>query len=128
VWQRLGATFGSDTNASTTYTQTIYKLDLPAATREGLDESVKILSGMMAAPSMSANEVDTERRTVLAEARESNGPQVKVGDASRKLFFAGQLIGSRSPIGTTETLNAATAATMRAFHDRWCRRGDFRRR
>ncbi|MFM2100528.1 MAG: hypothetical protein RLZZ366_2067 [Pseudomonadota bacterium] len=121
VWQRLGATFGSDTNASTTYTQTIYKLDLPSATRDGLDESVKILSGMMAAPSMSTNEVDTERRTVLAEARESNGPQVKVGDASRKLFFAGQLIGVRSPIGTTETLNAATAATMRAFHDRWYR-------
>ncbi len=121
VWQRLGATFGSDTNASTTYTQTIYKLDLPGATREGLDESVKILSGMMAAPTMTLAEVDAERRTVLAEAREQFGPQVKVGDATRKLFFAGQLIGSRSPIGTTETLTAATSTTLRAFHDRWYR-------
>jgi zinc protease len=121
VWQRLGATFGSDTNASTTYTQTIYKLDLPGATREGLEESVKILSGMMAAPTMTPAEVDAERRTVLAEAREQFGPQVKVGDATRKLFFAGQLLGNRSPIGTTETLTAATSTTLRAFHDRWYR-------
>jgi zinc protease len=41
VWQRLGATFGSDTNASTTTTQTIYKLDLPVATTTGLDESLR---------------------------------------------------------------------------------------
>ena len=29
AWQRLGATFGSDTNAETSPTHTVYKLDLP---------------------------------------------------------------------------------------------------
>ncbi len=57
TWQRLGATFGSDTNANTSQTQTVYKLDLPSATRSGLDESVKILSGMMMAPEISAKGV-----------------------------------------------------------------------
>ncbi len=121
LWQRLGATFGSDTNASTTNTQTIYKLDLPNATRQGLDESIKILSGMMAAPEIKPNQVDSERRTVLAEAREQSGPEVKIGDATRAHLFAGQLLATRSPIGTTETLNAATAESLRAFHDRWYR-------
>ena len=121
TWQRLGATFGSDTNASTTQTQTIYKLDLPGATPEGLEESIKILSGMMAGPEISAKGVETERRTVLAEAREQPGPAVRAGDATRTLFFAGQLIASRPPIGTTATLNAATPASLRAFHDRWYR-------
>ena len=121
LWQRLGATFGSDTNASTTNTQTIYKLDLPNATRQGLDESIKILSGMMAAPEIKPNQVDTERRTVLAEAREQAGPEVKVGDATRAHLFAGQLLATRSPIGTTEALNAATPESLRAFHDRWYR-------
>jgi len=32
TWQRLGASFGNDTNAETTPTQTVYKLDLPNAT------------------------------------------------------------------------------------------------
>lgn len=121
IWQRLGATFGSDTNASTTNTQTIYKLDLPNATKSGLDESVKILSGMMSAPELKPDQVDSERRTVLAEAREQAGAEVRVGDATRAHYFAGQLLATRSPIGTTAALNAATAASLRAFHDRWYR-------
>lgn len=121
VWQRLGATFGSDTNASTTTTQTIYKLDLPSASPEGLDESLKILSGMMAGPTITPAEVDAERRTVLAEAREQFGAAFAAGEATRQLFFAGQPFASRSPIGTTPTLLAATPETLRAFHDRWYR-------
>ncbi len=121
VWQRLGATFGSDTNASTTTTQTIYKLDLPNINSTGLDESVKILSGMMAAPSMTAPEVDAERRTVLAEAREQFGPDYEAGVATRTLFFNRQRFADRPPIGTVGALNSATPASIRAFHDRWYR-------
>jgi len=121
LWQRLGATFGSDTNATTTPTQTIYKIDLPNATPAGLDESVKILSGMMAAPSITQGEVDAERRTVLAEMREGIGPGQRVGDATRALLFFGQPLGKAAPIGTTAELDAATPATLRAFHDRWYR-------
>lgn len=121
TWQRLGATFGSDTNANTTQTQTVYKLDLPSATRSGLEESIKILSGMMIAPEISAKGVDTERRTVLAEARERLGPGMRISDATTAHFFAGQPLANRPPIGTTETLNAATPEALRAFHDRWYR-------
>jgi zinc protease len=121
VWQRLGATFGSDTNAVTTMTQTIYKLDLPGATPAGLDESMKILSGMMSGPTMTQAEVEAERRTVLAENRERQGPQVRVGDATTALFFQGQPLARRAPIGTVETLNAATPQALRTFHDRWYR-------
>lgn len=121
VWQRLGATFGSDTNATTTVTQTIYKLDLPGAQPAGLEESIKILSGMMAKPSITQAEVDAERRTVLAESRERAGPQVRVADATTRLFFAGQPLATRSPIGTVESLNAATSKSLRAFHSRWYR-------
>lgn len=121
VWQRLGTTFGSDTNAQTTTTQTVYKLDLPEATRGGLTESLKLLAGMMAAPTLSQAEVDAERRTVMAEARESEGSDERFNAATRKLFFAGQLLATRAPIGTTESLTAATPKSLRAFHDRWYR-------
>ena len=121
LWQRLGATFGSDTNATTSPTQTIYKLDLPAATPDGIDESLKVLSGMMAAPDITQAEVDAERRTVLAELREGSGPSQRVGDATRDLFFAGQPLGAHSSIGEVSDLNAATPAALRAFHDRWYR-------
>jgi zinc protease len=121
VWQRFGATFGSDSNASTTPTQTLYKLDLPAATPQTLDESIKILSGMMEQPALTDAAVAAERPIVLAERREQPGPQVRLGDTVNATFFAGQPLADRSPIGTIKTLEAATGASIKAFHDRWYR-------
>jgi zinc protease len=121
TWQRLGATFGSDTNAETSATQTVYKLDLPDATAPKLDETFKLLSGMITAPIFTPVGVKTEVPIVLAEMRERTGPQARVVDATRSLFFAGQPLASRSPIGTVDTLNAATADSIKAFHDKWYR-------
>lgn len=121
VWQRLGATFGSDSNAETSPTQTVYKLDLPNASRTSLDESLKILSGMASSPGLSITAVNAERPVVLAELRERAGPQSKVQNATRELFFAGQRLASRAPIGTPETLSAATPQMLQLFHQRWYR-------
>jgi zinc protease len=121
IWQRLGVTFGSDSNASTTFTATTYKLDLPMATPTGLDESFKILAGMMSGPEITQKILDSERPVVLAEQREQPGPQVRLQDAMLDLMFAGQLVATREPIGTVETLTAGTPATVQAFHDRWYR-------
>jgi zinc protease len=121
IWQRLGVTFGSDSNASTTFTQTVYKLDLPTATPQGLDESFKILAGMMSAPAITQTSLNAERPVVLAEAREQPGAQERLQDAMLGLMFAGQPVANRKPIGTTAALAAATAASVKAFHDRWYR-------
>lgn len=121
VWQRLGATFGSDSNAETTPTQTVYKLDLPNANPTSLDESIKIISGMISAPGLNAIAINAERPVVLAELRERQGPQTKVQDATRALFFANQRLASRAPIGTPETLSGATAQMLQLFHQRWYR-------
>jgi zinc protease len=121
VWQRFGATFGSDSNAQTTPTQTVYKLDLPAATEANLDESLKIFAGMMSEPGINDQGLAAERPAVLAEQREAPGPQVRLSDARNKLFFAGQPLADRSPIGNVKTLEAATPASVKAFHQRWYR-------
>ena len=121
IFQNFGATFGSDTNAQTSPVSTTYKLDLPSATPERLDESLKILSGMMAAPVLSDTTINAERPVVLAEQREQPGPQVRFSDARNAVFFAGQPLADRSPIGNIKTLEAATAASVKAFHDRWYR-------
>ena len=121
LWQRLGVTFGSDSNAQTTPTGTTYALDLPQATQASLGESLKILAGMMADPNIIDSAVNAERAVVLAERREGDGPQMRISDASRRHFFAGQPLADHSPIGTVATLNAATAARMEAFHQRWYR-------
>ncbi len=121
TWQRLGATFGSDTNAETTPTSTTYKLDLPDATPTGLEESFKLLSGMITAPTLSEANVRTDVPIVLAEKRERGGAGERVQEFTRQTFFAGQLLADRSPIGTVEALEGSTQASVRAFHARWYR-------
>ncbi|MDQ2878107.1 MAG: insulinase family protein, partial [Pseudomonadota bacterium] len=121
VWQRMGTTFGSDTNAQTTFTQTVFKLDLPSATPAGLDESMKILAGMVEKPNITTQAIAAERPAVLAERREGLGPQQRFGEAVFGTLFAGQPLADRQPIGKLETLDAATAASVQAFHDRWYR-------
>jgi len=121
IWQRLGATFGSDSNAQTTPTQTVYQLDLPNATRSSLDESIRILSGMVEKPGLSRQAVDAERPVVIAELRERAGPQTRLGDATRQLFFAGQRLAKRSTVGTEDTLSNATSKGLKEFHRRWYR-------
>ncbi len=120
-WQRLGATFGSDTNAETSPTHTVYKLDLPNATPAKIAESFKLLSGMMRAPVLSSANLAAELPIVLAEKRERGGAAQRVGERTREVLFAGQRLATRLPIGTEETLTGATAAAMQAFHDRWYR-------
>jgi zinc protease len=120
-WQRLGVSFGSDSNATTAPTQTIYQLDIPAATPQSLADSMRLLSGMIREPVLSTATVDAERPIVIAERRERDGVQQRLADASREHFFAGQPLADHSPIGTEASLNAANEAGIRAFHQRWYR-------
>ncbi len=121
VWERLGASFGTDTNAETTPTQTVYKLDLPDAQPVGLEESFKLLSGMIAQPTLSEANVRTEVPIVLAEKRERGGTAERVQDDYRNTYYAGQLLAERPVIGTVETLQNAHQDAVRAFHARWYR-------
>ncbi|WP_067678924.1 M16 family metallopeptidase [Tsuneonella dongtanensis] len=121
TFQRLGATFGSDTNAETTPTQTVYKLDVPEANSGKLEEVFKLLSGMIREPTLSAKGLSEDLPIVLAEKREQAAAAQRVAEESRKTIFAGQRLANRLPIGTEATLTAATPQTVRAFHDRWYR-------
>ncbi|WP_299193326.1 insulinase family protein [uncultured Erythrobacter sp.] len=121
AWQRLGATFGSDANAETSPTHTAYKLDIPDIDDAKLYESFRLLSGMIREPVLSDENVAAERPIVLAEKRERGGAAERVGDLTRRTFFAGQRLATRNPIGTVETLEGATGSSVQAFYDRWYR-------
>lgn len=120
-WQRLGATFGSDTNAETTPTHTVYKLDLPNVDDAKLDETFRLLSGMIREPALSRANLVADVPIVLAEWRDGAGVARRIGDATRSLYFEGQRLENRSPIGTEESLLAATPEAVQAFHRRWYR-------
>lgn len=120
-FQRLGASFGFDTNATTSPTATTYNLNLPNANRTTLDDSVRRFAGMVTSPTLSPANLAADVPIVLSERREQAGAQRRVAEATTATFFAGQRLAERSPIGTVETLQGATAEAVQAFHQRWYR-------
>ncbi len=120
-FQRLGASLGNDTNAITSPTQTVYKLDLPNARDATLEESIRLLSGMIREPALSDANLAAEVPIVLAERRERNGPDRRIIEATNEVYFAGQRLAARTPIGSVETLQGATSRGVKAFHQRWYR-------
>lgn len=120
-FQRFGAAFGSDTNAETTPTHTVYKLTLPNTKPELLEEAVRLLSGMVREPTLSAANLAADVPIVLSERRDRVGPDMRLADASREVFFHGLRLVESSVIGKVETLEGATPEAVRAFHERWYR-------
>ncbi|MEO6041580.1 MAG: insulinase family protein [Croceibacterium sp.] len=120
-FERLGARFGADTNAITSPTETVYQLDLPNAQPAAIEDSLKLFSGMIREPTLSAADLAADLPIVMAEGRERGGPDKRVSDAQRELFFAGQPLAARAPIGDFATLQAAKPTAVQAFHDRWYR-------
>ncbi|HSG54342.1 MAG TPA: insulinase family protein, partial [Paracoccaceae bacterium] len=120
-FQRWGAALGYDTNAMTTPTQTVYQLDLPNAVRDRVEQSLMLFAGMIQEPTLSAANLASDVPVVLAERRERQGADQRVVEATRELLYSGQLLAERGPIGTVETLQAATPEAVRAFHQRWYR-------
>lgn len=121
IWQQFGASFGSDTNASTSTTQTVYQLDLPHADEAALDKSLHVLSDMVDTALFTPEAVDAERKIVLQEKGRRPELAVRYDDITRPLFFAGVKYESRDTIGTDATLGAATADGLKAFYERWYR-------
>jgi zinc protease len=121
TWQRLGASFGSDTNASTEPTQTVYMLDLPRADRASLDTSLRLLAEMADTAAFDPKIVEMERGVVLSEYGRRTELTVKLSELMMPLFFGGLKFATRDTIGTEATLKGATAAGLKAFYERWYR-------
>ncbi|WP_116089939.1 M16 family metallopeptidase [Sphingomonas crusticola] len=122
TWQRLGAQFGTDTNAFTTLSQTLYQLDLPKNDPASLDTALTLLSEMVTSANLDPKLVEIERQVVTAERALRQTPFAKrVQDVSKAVLLAGTRAAAADIAGTDATLNAASAERLRAFYNLWYR-------
>ncbi|GGC00195.1 peptidase M16 [Novosphingobium endophyticum] len=116
--ERNGLAFGADTNASTSFERTVYKLDLPRSDPALLDTALMLMRETASELSISQEAVDRERGVILSEMRDRNTFSLRNTMDSIEFFYPGSRYLLRMPIGTAETLNAASAASLRAFYER----------
>lgn len=121
ILERLGLAFGADTNASTGFDETIYRLDLPRTDRETLETGLMLLREIAGELTFSPAAVERERGVVLSEERAGDGPALRAARAASEFQFKGQLPPRRFPIGEVEVLRAIDAAGIKAFYQAWYR-------
>jgi zinc protease len=119
--QALGMGFGPHVNAETTFTHTLYKLDLPENSAATLASGLRILRDYADGLVFDPAEMDRERGVVLSEALARHNTDQDRDIARFELFFAGTIIPQRWPIGTEASIKRARPAGLRSFYDAWYR-------
>jgi zinc protease len=116
--ERHGLAFGADTNASTSFDRTLYKLDLPTAEPALLDTALMLMRETASELTLAPDAVARERGVILSEMRDRNTWQLRDTIASTEFFYPRSLFAGRFPIGTAKTVQAVTAPKLRAFYER----------
>ncbi|MGN6357913.1 MAG: M16 family metallopeptidase [Novosphingobium sp.] len=113
--ERQGLAFGADTNASTGYEQTIYRLDLPRNDPALLDTALMLMREAASELSFDPKAVARERGVILAERRDRNTWQFRNLVDQIEFLHPNARYAKRMPIGAEETIFAATAESLKAF-------------
>ena len=116
--ERDGLAFGADTNAQTSFEQTLYMLDLPRNDAKLLDTALMLMRETASELSFDPAAVDRERGVVLSELRDGQGYALANARDQLAFFYPAARYPQRLPIGTPETLKSASAKALKAF---WAR-------
>ena len=116
--QRKGLAFGAHTNAYTSTSETVYMLELPKNTPDLLDTGLMLFREVATNMSLEQKAIDREKGVILAEQRSRNTPEYRAFEARWKIWYEGQRLADRLPIGLTETITAATREKLLEYYER----------
>jgi zinc protease len=120
-FQRLGMSFGGDTNAYTSFDRTVFKIELPdvkpATVAEGLGVFADMAGGLLLRPDM----IVKERPIILSEKRTRDSADYRQFEASFNFLLSDSLLSKRMPIGLTDVINKASRTDFTDLYNTWYR-------
>ncbi len=119
--ERKGLAFGADTNASTGFDETVYKLDLPNASDDLIDTGLMLMRETGGELTIDPAAVDRERGIILSERRARDTYQLRNLIDQLDFQMRGMTVANRIPVGTEEVIRTAPAARLRDLYDRYYR-------
>lgn len=114
--QRLGLAFGADTNASTSYGETTYSLDLPEADAERVSTGLMLMRETASELTLDAGAFDRERGVILSEEKLRDTPQYRGSMGFLNQVLSGQRVTQRPPIGKTDIISNAPVDLVRDYY------------
>lgn len=117
--ESLGAAFGVEVNAYTSFEHTEYRIDLPLEKPNALDKALLVMSDWAFRTTMSDAEVEKERDVILDEKRRRDCPAQRANAFGWSQLSVESQFEQRHPIGLHEVIEHAPPQVIRDFYKRW---------
>jgi zinc protease len=114
--QRQGLSFGADTNAFTSFDQTVYHFNFPKADAAALETGLMLFREIGEHLKLDPQLFAQEKGVILSEERIRDVPGQRAFVAQQKLTMAGTRVAQRLPIGRIDILEAATVEKLRRYY------------
>jgi len=119
--ESIGMRFGPSINASTSFDETVYMLQVPADKPEVLARAMLILEDWAHNVSFDPAEIDKERGVIIEEWRLRRGAAARMQDQQFPTLLKGSRYAERLPIGTVEHLQTFKHDSLTRFYKDWYR-------
>ncbi len=120
-FQRMGMSFGGDTNAFTNFDRTQYLLELPKTDEPTLAEGFRVFADYAGGLLLLPNEIDKERGIILSEKRARDNVGFRTFVAQFEFMLGETLLPKRIPIGLPEVIEKAPRERFVDFWNAWYR-------
>jgi zinc protease len=120
-FQRLGLSFGGDTNASTGFDRTTYLLELPDTKNETFEKAFTLFSDYAGGLLLDQTEIDKERGIILSEKRDGDSIAFRQFIGEFEFLLPQSRLIHRIPIGTEKIITTAQREPFADFYNTWYR-------
>ncbi|MFI5335932.1 MAG: M16 family metallopeptidase [Opitutales bacterium] len=120
-FQRLGMSFGGDTNAFTSFDRTVYMLELPDTKPETFAKAFTLFADYGGGLQLPQSAIDKERGIILSEKRARDSIEYRQFVGEFEFLLPESRFPQRLPIGLTEVIEHAPRALFTDFYDAWYR-------
>lgn len=118
-FQRLGMGFGADTNAHTSFKETVYMLELPKVETKLLNEGMQLFRDYLDGMALGEKEIDKERGIILSEKLSRDSIEYRTQIAGYEFAMPESLLPKRLPIGIEKTLKTMQRPRFVDFYNKW---------
>ena len=119
--EKSGVNFGADLNASTSFDETIYELQVPTDSPAVYKQAMQILEDWAHGVSFETTEIDKERGVIVEEWRLGRGADARLRDKYFPILLKGSQYAKRLPIGTKANIDTAHYNMLTSFYKDWYR-------
>lgn len=119
--EKSGVNFGADLNASTSFDETIYEIQVPTDSPKVYRQAIQILEDWAHGVSFEPAEIDKERGVIVEEWRLGRGADARLRDKYFPILLKGSQYAKRLPIGTKGNIDTARYHMITSFYKDWYR-------